>query len=96
MRFVTITTWELLDRADFDLTLRAVESRRLPALRKLGADRVTLVQTSERTFAAISEWPDEATRDAAVRAIDDVRDKVRREDHTRMTGEMQGSVLATG
>ena len=95
MRYVSITTWELLSGTDFDLTLRKVTDKRLPALKELGAERVQVIQTSERTFAAISEWPDEATRDAAARAIEAVRDKVRKDDLTRMTGEMVGAVVAS-
>lgn len=94
MRYVTVTTWELLRGADFDLTLKRVQDRRLPALIELGAERVQVIRTSDRTFAAISEWPDEATRDAAARAIEAVRAKVRSEDMTRMTGEMLGAVVA--
>lgn len=94
MRYVTITAWELLSGTDFDLTLRAVREKRVPALRELGAERVQVIRTSDRTFAAITEWPDEPTRAAAARAIESVRDKVRREDLTRMTGEMLGAVVA--
>ncbi len=94
MRYITITTWELTSGADFALTVKQVEAVLLPALLALGAERVQLVQTSDRTVAAISEWPDKPTRDAAERAIQEVRDKVRREDFTRMTGEMGGKVVA--
>ena len=56
--------------------------------------RVTVVRTSERTSAAITEWPDKATRDAAELKIDEVRRSVKREDQTRMTGEMKGEIVA--
>ena len=95
MRYVTITTWELMSGADFDLALESVRAKRLPALRELGAERVQIVRTSDRTVAAISEWPDQETRDAASRAIQAVRDKVRKEDLTRMTGERSGAVVAS-
>ncbi|MGC3938453.1 hypothetical protein ACOTTU_11685 [Roseobacter sp. EG26] len=94
MRYVTITTWEIADGTDYDVSLRAISEKRLPALRALGASRVTVVRTSDRTSAAITEWPDSATRDAAERAIEEVRDKVHSEDFARMTGEMRGSVVA--
>ena len=94
MRYVTITTWELMSGTNFDLTLEKVRGRRLPALKELGAERVQVIRTSERTFAAISEWPDRASRDAAKAAIEAVRDKVKSEDMTRMTGEMLGEVVA--
>ncbi len=94
MTFVTITTWELLSGVDFAVTLENVKKRRLPALIQLGATRVQVLRTSDRTFAAISEWPDQATRDAAAKAIEAVRQKVRAEDQTRMTGEMLGAVVA--
>ena len=94
MRYVTITTWELMSGTDFDLTLGKVRERRLPALKELGAERVQVIRTSERTFAAISEWPDRESRDAASAAIEAVRDKVKSEDMTRMTGEMLGEVVA--
>lgn len=94
MRYVTITTWELMSGVDFAVTLEKVRTRRLPALKELGADRVQVIRTSERTIAAISEWPDERTRDTAVKAIEAVRAKVRAEDQTRMTGEMMGAVVA--
>lgn len=95
MRYVTITTWELTDGADFDLTMEKVEAKRLPALKELGAERVQLIRTSDRTVAAISEWPDKASRDAAAAMIDNVRGQVRTEDHTKMTGEMMGEVVAS-
>ncbi|MFC3612334.1 hypothetical protein ACFORG_01055 [Lutimaribacter marinistellae] len=94
MKYVTITTWEIADGTDYDITLRGIVEKRLPALKDLGASRVTVVRTSERTSAAITEWPDEATRDAAEAAIAAVRDKVHHEDMTRMTGEMKGAVVA--
>ena len=94
MRYITITTWELADGADYDVALRAIEERRLPALKGFGASRITVVRTSERTSAAITEWPDKATRDAAELKIDEVRRSVKREDQTRMTGEMKGEIVA--
>ncbi len=69
MRYVTITTWEVTEGADFDLVMERVREHRLPALKALGATRVTVIRTSDRTVAAISEWPDETTRDAAERMI---------------------------
>ncbi len=94
MRYVTITTWEVMGGVDFDLTMEQVRNKRLPALKNLGADRVQVVRTSDRTIAAISEWPNKTTRDAAKEFIDRVRKEVRTEDHSRMTGEMLGEVVA--
>ncbi|MFD2740526.1 hypothetical protein ACFSUD_13140 [Sulfitobacter aestuarii] len=94
MRYVTITTWEIADGNDYDVAMQNIREKRLPALKELGASRVTVVRTSERTSAAISEWPDEATRDAAEQAIEEVRRKVHSEDFARMTGEMKGAVVA--
>ena len=94
MHYVTITTWEISDGTDYDIALRGIRDRRLPALKVLGATKVTVVRTSDRTSAAITEWPDEATRDAAEAAIAEVRDKVQSEDFTRLTGEMRGAVVA--
>ncbi|MFD3189768.1 hypothetical protein ACFMPD_05770 [Sedimentitalea sp. HM32M-2] len=94
MAYVTITTWEITDGADYDIAMRGIREKRLPALKALGATRVTVVRTSERTSAAITEWPDEAARDAANRAIEEVRKKVHTEDLSRMTGEMRGEVVA--
>ena len=94
MRYLTITTWELLHGVDFDLTMKQMETKRLPALKQLGAERVQVIQTSERTIAAISEWPDRRTRDEAEVLIERVRREVRSEDHSRMTGEMRGEVVA--
>ena len=94
MRYVTITTWEIADGTDYDVSLRALKETRLPALKALGATRVTVVRTSARTSAAITEWPDEMTRDAAERAVEDVRARLHREDLTRMTGEMKGTIVA--
>lgn len=94
MSYATITTWELHDGADWGLFLRNVNEHRLPALSKLGAERVTVIRTSDRTVAAISEWPDEKTRDDAMGMIEAVRQKVQT-DGSRMTGEMMGEVIAT-
>jgi len=94
MRYVTITTWEIMDGADFDLMMERVQGKRLPALKELGAERVQIIRTSDRTMAAISEWPDKGTRDAAAAMIENVRKDVRTEDHSRMTGEMLGEVMA--
>ncbi|MGB3245219.1 MAG: hypothetical protein WBB25_11835 [Sulfitobacter sp.] len=94
MRYVTITTWEISKGADFNLSLRAMREKRLPALKALGASRVTVIRTSDRTSAAITEWPDQATRDAAELKIDEVRRSVHSEDQTRMTGEMKGEIVA--
>ncbi len=94
MRYLTITTWELLDKADFDLTMERVKTKRLSALRKLGAERIQVIRTSDRTIAAISEWPDRRTRDEAEILIERVRKDVHTEDHSRMTGEMRGEIVA--
>jgi len=94
MKYVTITTWEILGGVDFELTLKSVKEKRLPALKQLGADRVQVIRTSERTIAAISEWPNRTTRDSAAEFIERVRRDVRTEDHSRMTGEMLGEVVA--
>ena len=94
MAYVTITTWEIADGSDYDVNLRNITEKRLPALRELGATRVTVVRTSDRTSAAITEWPDQITRDTAEAAIEAVRDKVHAEDFNRMTGEMKGEVVA--
>ena len=94
MRYVTITTWEISDEADYDVTIRRIKERRLPALMELGAERVTVIRTSDRTSAAITEWPDPATRDAAEATIEAVRQKVHVEDLNRLTGEMRGVVVA--
>ena len=94
MRYVTITTWEISDGADYDTSLIRIKEKRMPALLELGAVRVTVIRTSDRTSAAITEWPDAATRDAAQAAIDSVRNKVHVEDRTRMTGEMKGEIVA--
>jgi hypothetical protein len=94
MRYVTITTWEIADGTDYNVALRAVEEKRIPALKGFGASRVTVIRTSDRTSAAITEWPDKATRDAAEMKIDEVRNSVHKEDLTRMTGEMKGEIVA--
>ncbi len=94
MRYITITTWEIAEGADFDVSLRAIEEKRLPALKGFGASRVTILRTGERTSAAITEWPDKATRDAAELKIDEVRRSVHTDDQTRMTGEMKGEIVA--
>ena len=94
MRYLTITTWELIHGVDFDLTMKQMETKRLPALKQLGAERVQVIRTSDRTVAAISEWPDQRTRDDAEILIERIRRDVRSEDHGRMTGEMRGAVVA--
>ena len=94
MPYVTITTWEIADGTDYDVSMRNIGEKRLPALKELGASRVTVVRTSDRTSAAITEWPDLVTRDAAERAIEAVRAKVHTEDMVRLTGEMKGEVVA--
>ncbi len=94
MGYVTITTWELSDGADWETNLRNVRERRLPALREMGATRVTVIRTSDRTAAAISEWPDQRTRDDAMHLIEQVRGRIQKDDGFRMTGEMKGAVAA--
>lgn len=94
MPYVTITTWEIADGTDFDIALRGIREKRLPALKEMGATRVTVVRTSDRTSAAISEWPDLATRDTAAQAIEEIRQKVHHEDMSRLTGEMKGEIVA--
>ncbi|SLN39722.1 hypothetical protein PEL8287_01954 [Roseovarius litorisediminis] len=94
MSYVTITTWEIADGTDYDVSMRNIREKRLPALKELGANRVTVVRTSDRTSAAITEWPDQVTRDTAEAAIEAVRAKVHTEDMVRLTGEMNGEVVA--
>ena len=94
MRYLTITTWELMSGVDFELTMKQMETKRLPALKQLGAERIQVIRTSDRTIAAISEWPDQHTRDEAELLIERIRREVRSDDHSRMTGEMRGEVVA--
>lgn len=94
MPYVTITTWEVGDGVDYDATMRNIRDKRLPALKELGASAVTVLRTSDRTTAAITEWPDKVTRDTAEAAIEAVRAKVHTEDLIRLTGEMKGEVVA--
>lgn len=94
MRYITITTWEIADGTDYNVSLRSIEEKRLPALKDLGASRVTVIRTSDRTSAAITEWPDKATRDLAEHKIEDVRRSVHSQDMNRMTGEMKGEIVA--
>lgn len=94
MAYVTITTWELTDEADWETSLGSVRLHRLPALKAMGATRVTLIRTSPRTTAAITEWPDQATRDAAMHLIEEVRRSVHHTDRSRLTGELKGEVVA--
>lgn len=94
MKYVAITTWEVMHEVDFNLTMERIRSKRLPALRELGAERIQVIRTSDRTIAAITEWPDKRTRDEAEIFIKRVRKDVHTEDHSRMTGEMRGEVVA--
>lgn len=94
MSYITITTWEIADGTDYAVALQGIRDKRLPALKALGAKRIVVVRTSTRTSAAITEWPDAATRDAAETAIAAVRDKVHKEEFSRMTGEMKGEIVA--
>ena len=94
MRYITITTWEIDDGTDYHTALRAIREKRMPALKGFGATSVTIIRTSDRTSAAITEWPDKATRDAAEMKIDEVRRHVHKEDMSRMTGEMRGEIVA--
>ena len=94
MPYVTITTWEVGDGVDYDMTMRNIRDKRLPALKELGATGVKVLRTSDRTTAAITEWPDQVTRDTAEAAIEAVRAKVHAEDLVRLTGEMRGEIVA--
>ncbi len=94
MPYVTITTWEVGDGVDYDATMRNIRDKRLPALKELGASRVTVLRTSDRTTAAITTWPDQITRDTAETAVAAVRAKVHADDLVRLTGEMRGEVVA--
>lgn len=94
MRYITITTWEMTDGASFEVALDKIKKERIPALKGLGANSVTIIRTSDRTSAAITEWPTEAIRDDAELKINEVRNKVHKDDHLRMTGEMRGEIVA--
>ncbi len=94
MTYVTITTWEVPEGVAQEVSLRNLREKRLPALKKLGATRITVIRTSPRTTAAISEWPDQRTRDEAYQMIALVREKLRSDDGSRMTGELLGEVIA--
>lgn len=93
MSYAAITTWELHDGADWHVFMDNMNQHRIPALHDLGATKVTVIKTSDRTFAALSEWPDQQTRDTAMRAISLLREKIRT-DGSRMTGEFTGEVMA--
>lgn len=94
MRYITITTWEIADGTDYSVSLRSIKEKRLPALIELGATSVTVIRTSDRTSAAITEWPDKATRDLAEHKIEEVRRTIHSNDMNRMTGEMRGEIVA--
>ena len=69
MSYVTITTWEIADGTDYDVVLRGIREKRLPALKELGATRVTVVRTSERTMGDTGATTDPLPGPRLIRAF---------------------------
>jgi hypothetical protein len=93
MAYVTITTWKMADGTDREATLERARSTHLPAIKAMGATRQTMVELSETESVLVSEWPDQATREAAMQKIAEIRSKVAETGEMKMTSEQKGAVL---
>ncbi|MFT7596438.1 MAG: hypothetical protein ACI8R4_003773 [Paracoccaceae bacterium] len=80
------------DDTNRDTALAQARDTHMPAIKALGAVSQTMVEISDTESVLISEWPDLATRQAAMDKIESIRSQVTEAALTQMTGEMKGDV----
>ena len=96
MAYVTISMWEADDAAVRDAALENARISIFPAVRALGAVRIRSVALSDTRAMLITDWPDQATRDAAMERIQSMRTETSSAIGIRMTAEHMGEVLLEG
>ena len=92
MTFSTLSHWDTQEWTD---ELEAIATDKyLPMLMSVGAERVQMLRTGERSFAVVTDYKDEATAEAAQEKIADIREQAKQEIPMKMLSTTMGAVFA--
>lgn len=92
MTFSTISHWKTTDWTD---ELEAIaRDTFVPLIMSVGAKRVQMIRTGDRSFSVVTEYADEGAATAAQDRIAEIRAKAARELPMSMDSTAGGSVFA--
>jgi hypothetical protein len=75
MTFSTLSHWDTQERTD---ELEAIaRDKYVTMLMSVGAERVQMLRTGERSFAVITDYTDQATAEAAQEKIANIRERAK-------------------
>ena len=96
MAFATVSTWKVNSAIeDEDAMWRMIQEKYVPASKAMGASQAMWVQTGDGESMIVSNYPDEATCNAADAKRAEIRAHGSSDFNATMTGEMRGEVKAS-
>jgi len=94
MTYSTLSNWTTTEWND---ELEAVaRDKFVPLILGVGATRVQMIRTGGRSFSVVTEYPDEATANAASSKIAEIRSTATNELPMTMSSTTAGGVFANG
>lgn len=94
MSYSTISLWDVTDWTDAHETL--ARDKFVPMIMSVGADRVQMVRTGDKSFCVITEYVDAQTAEKAQKRIAEIRGQAAEELPMTMASASAGSVFAHG
>lgn len=73
MPYLTVSIWKMSADHDRDAATANIRDNAFPALKALGAIRQQLAEAGDSHAMIVTEWPDEATRSAAMEKVNELR-----------------------
>ncbi len=94
MSYSTISLWDVTDWTDAHEAL--ARDKFVPMIMSVGADRVQMVRTGDRSFCVITEYADAQKAEKAQQRIAEIRGQAAEELPMTMASASAGSVFAHG
>jgi hypothetical protein len=94
MSYSTISLWDVTDWTDAHEAL--AREKFVPMIMSVGADRVQMVRTGDKSFCVITEYVDAQTAEKAQKRIAEIRGHAAEELPMTMASASAGSVFAHG
>lgn len=94
MAYSTVSHWTATEWND---ELEAIaRDKFVPLIKSVGASRVQMIRTGDLTFSVVTEYSDEATANAALAKIAEIREQAAQELPMTMNSASAGAVFASG
>ena len=92
MTHSTVSHWDVQEWTDEMEAL--ARDKYVPMLMSVGAQRVQMVRTGERSFAVITEYADQASADGAQQKINAIREQAKQDIPMKLLSSTTGVVFA--